>query len=78
MAIHYPNHSVRKMIQLECLKTNDLRLLNFYLRALAAGYTNIPHNGKGYTAPPYPSTFINEHSYLRKIIKDALAPFNDF
>lgn len=68
----------KNTVHLECLKTNDLRLLNFYLRALAAGYTNIPRNGRGYTAPPYPSVFFDEHSHLRKIIKDALALFNDF
>lgn len=68
----------KNTVHLECLKTKDLRLLNFYLRALAAGYTNIPRNGRGYTAPPYPSVFFDEHSHLRKIIKDALSTFNDF
>lgn len=34
----------KSAVHLECLKTNDLRLLNFYLRALALNLPTLLHN----------------------------------
>lgn len=64
-------------IKLNCLKTNDLRTLNFYLRALAADYINIPKPQRGYyTLPAYPLAPLTNSAQIKKEITTALIPFD--
>lgn len=66
----------KNTVHLECLKTNDLRLLNFYLRALALNLPALSENQHPAfnVRVAYPQQPYNEASYLRKIIKDVLYP----
>lgn len=66
-------------IKLDCLQTKDLRLLNFYLRALAARYINIPNPQRGYYTPPeYPLAPLSNPAQIKKEITNALAPFDRY
>lgn len=69
----------KSAVHLECLKTNDLRLLNFYLRALALNLPTLLHNRNPAfnVRVSYPPKPYNETPHLKKIIKDAIYGLQD-